>query len=142
MAETNSTQETNTTSSHVTTLTIVAQVVGTLLAAYGAVLTAWAESHSSSPWPGVVVSVCGMLSIAASHYGYVKGQTITQNGYLDAIVKAAASPIAVALIMGLVTKKSSTPLPVVAPVIAPVEPPVVVGMPADRTSLTSSNLPK
>lgn len=106
MPDTKSTQEVSTTSSHVTTLTAVAQVVGTLVTAYGGVLAAWEARHTGSLWPPVVLALAGLLLVAASHFGYVKGQASTQNAIVAALTAAATSPLAIDLIMGLVTKRT------------------------------------
>lgn len=108
-----STNDISTTPSSVKTITVVAQVIGTLVTAYGGALSLWANLHQGSLWPGVVLSVAGLLTVLATHFGYVKGQASTQNEIVRALVAAVASPIAVQLIQSLITKGvgSSTPTP-------------------------------
>jgi hypothetical protein len=98
------TNSVSTTPSGVKTITIVAQVVGTLVTAYGSVLSAWAAQHGGDLWPGVVTAIAGLLVVLATHFGYVKGEATTQNAIVNALVLAASSPLAVQLIQGLITK--------------------------------------
>lgn len=134
--DTKSTQDVSTTSSHVTTLTAIAQVVGTLLTAYSGVLSAYQATHAGSLWPSVVLGMAGVLLILATHYGYTKGQASTQNAIVAALTAAATSPLAVDLIMGLITRKGSAPAPL--PVVAGTIPPVTAASAAVMPSSSST----
>jgi predicted permease len=104
--ETKSASGVSTVPSQVKTVTIVAQVVGTLLAAYGGVLNAWQTAHQGSPWPGVVIAIAGLATLVCTHFGYVRSETSSQNVIVDALTKVATNPLAIALITGFVTKKA------------------------------------
>lgn len=113
--QTTSTNDVNTAPSSVKTITTIAQIVGTLVTAYGGFLSIWANQHTTSLWPGVVLSVSGLLTVLATHFGYVKGQVSSQNAIVNAIVLAAASPLAVQLLQSLITKTSGPSAPTPSP---------------------------
>lgn len=135
MPDTQSTQDVNTTPSHVTTLTVVAQVVGTLLTAYGALLTAWQATHPTSIWPGIISTISGVLLIACSHFGYVKGQVSSQNALVAGLAAAASSPLVIDLLVGLITKKAAPALVVVP------APPSVPPVASSSAALTAASAP-
>lgn len=81
-------------SSTVRTLTLVAQVMGWLITTFGGILTLYAQSHSTSLWPGVAVSGMGILLNIATHYGYAKGQAVTSSAGVNAAMLAAGPVLA------------------------------------------------
>lgn len=78
-------------------LTIAAQVVGFLLATFGALLTKYAENHPGNPWTGVALSSMGVLLSVVTLYGYTKGRAIVKNAMIQQGIDWAAPLVEAAL---------------------------------------------
>ncbi len=93
MAET-TTQSTNPAAPGMSTtegkFTLAAQVVGFLLATFGALLTKYAVANPQSLWAGIAVTAMGTLMMIVTHWGYVKGRAIVKNAMLQNAIDWAA----------------------------------------------------
>lgn len=94
-------------------LTILAQVMGWVITAFGGILTTYATTHPAVLWPGVAVVAMGILIQVVSHYGYVKGQTlgaiVSNQPNVEDIVNAIAAPLVSMLSEALSKAANATP---------------------------------
>lgn len=109
--------------------TLAAQVVGFLLATFGALLTKYADANPGNAWAAALVTSMGAAIIIATHYGYVKGRAIVKNAMLQGAIDWAAPAVEAALEKAL-TKQLGPVVPTTlvtpsAPSFAPPKPPAI-----------------
>lgn len=98
-------QATATLPSRIGTMTIVAQVVGYLIATFGGLLAVYQTQHQQESWPGALILVIGLLYNACTHFGYVKGEAVTQNAIVDGLLRTGGP--AAAAFLGVIIQKGT-----------------------------------